>query len=134
MEEFYIEYFIENKYESQVRKANFQLLVIPETNQQQKVLDLKIFCSENQEIHISKNIFGFDIITYYIAKPFTGFWFKLIAQVQNQAFNPFKVSPLLPETEYEIINSDDFQIDNHLFLTETELTKMPASVNSVFPE
>lgn len=134
MEEFNIEYFIENKYELPVRKANFQLLVIPESNQQQKVIDLKIFCSENQEMHISKNIFGFEIITYYIAKPFSDFWFKLIARVQNHEFNPFKVSPLLPETEYEIINSDDFQIDNHLFLTETELTRMPASVNCVFPE
>jgi len=134
MEEFYIEYYIENKYEAPVRKANFQLLVIPESNQQQKVTDLKIFCSENQEPYLSKNIFGFDIITYYVAKPFTEFWFKLIARVQNQEFNPFRVSPLLPNVEFEIINSAGFQIDNHLFLTETELTRMPATVNYTFPE
>ncbi len=134
MEEFNIEYFIENKYELPVRKANFQLLVIPESNQQQKVIDLKIFCSENQEMHISKNIFGFEIITYYISKPFSDFRFKLIAQVQKQKFNPFKVSPLLPETEYEIINSEDFLIDNHLSLSETELTRMPVLVNYSFPE
>jgi len=42
MEEFYIEYYIENKYEAPVRKANFQLLVIPESNKKEKGKDLKI--------------------------------------------------------------------------------------------
>ena len=134
MEEFYIDYFIENKYEFPVRKANFQLLVIPETSENQKVLDCKLFCSENQEIHFSKNIFGFDTISYYVSKPFTHFWFKLMVRIQNQEFNPFKISPLLPIEEFELINSLDFRIDNHLFLTETELTKMPKYLAISFPE
>lgn len=134
MEEFYIEYFIENKYELPVRKANFQLLVIPESNEHQKVTDSKFYCSENQEMHISKNIFGFDTINYYITNPFTEFWFKLFVRIQNQEFNPFPVSPLLPDEEFELINSLGFQIDNHLFLSETELTKMPLKSSSTFPK
>ena len=133
MEEFYIEYFIENIYESPVRKANFQLLVIPESNSQQNVSDLKFYCSENQEIHLSKNIFGFEIITYYISNPFSNFWFKLSAKILKQKINPFYVSPLLPSDEFELIQSLDFQIDNHLYLSSTPLTQMPPVVNYTFP-
>lgn len=133
MEEFSIEYFIENKYDTEVRKANFQLLIIPENNSGQKVLEYQFSCSENQESFISKNIFGFDIISYYVAKPFTEFWFKLKVKIQKQEFNPFYISPLLPNNEFEIIDSIDFKIDNHLFLTSTELTQLPKSVNVSFP-
>jgi hypothetical protein len=56
MEEFYIEYYIENNYEVPVRKANFQLLVIPESNQQQKVTDLKISAPKTRN-HISRKTF-----------------------------------------------------------------------------
>ncbi len=133
MEEFSIEYFIENKYDSEVRKATFQLLLIPENNDGQKVVEYKFFCSENQESFISRNIFGFDIISYYIVKPFTEFWFKLSVKLQKQEFNPFYISPLLPNIEFELINTIDFQIDNHVFLSSTELTQMPLLVNASFP-
>ncbi len=133
MEEFSIEYIIENKYDSIVRKANFQLLIIPENNSGQKVIDYKYICSDNQDIFVSKNIFGFDIISYYITKPFTEFWFKLSVNVQKQEFNPFYISPFLPKDEFELINSNDFRIDNHIFLSSTELTQMPLSVNVSFP-
>jgi transglutaminase-like putative cysteine protease len=133
MEEFYIEYFIENKYESPVRKANFQLLVIPDSGTQ-NVQELKFYCSENQETLISKNIFGFEIINYYISNPFTEFWFKLSAKIAKPEINPFYISPLLPSDEYELIHSLDFQIDNSLFLSSTELTKMPGIISCTFPE
>jgi transglutaminase-like putative cysteine protease len=133
MEEFYIEYFIENKYEAPVRKANFQLLVIPDSGTQ-KVSELKFYCSENQEMHLSKNIFGFETINYYISQPFTEFWFRLSAKIQKQEINPFYVSPLLPSDEFELLHSLDFQIDNSLFLSSTDLTKMPPVVNCSFPE
>ncbi|HSM46761.1 MAG TPA: transglutaminase family protein [Draconibacterium sp.] len=133
MQEFDIEYFIENKYEQPVRKANFQLLVIPDSNPQQKVMDLKFYCSENQDIHRSKNIFGFETITWYIGKPFSEFWFKMTAKIQKPDINPFYVSPLMPKEEYELIQSPDFQVDNHLFLSSTPLTQMPAVVSCNFP-
>jgi len=134
MEEFYIEYFIENKYEVPVRKANFQLLVTPESNQHQKVTDINYYCSEDQEVSLSRNIFGFENINFYISKPFSEFWFKLSAKVQKPEINPFYISPLFPSDEYQLIHSLDFQIDNHLFLRETELTKMPSGIDCTFPE
>jgi transglutaminase-like putative cysteine protease len=134
MEDFYIEYFIENKYESPVRKANFQLLVIPFSSAEQVVSELKFYCSESQEGHLSKNGFGFDAISYYINTPFTEFWFKLSAKIKKKEINPFYVSPLLPTYEYELIHSLDFQIDNSLFLSSTDLTKMPMITNCTFPQ
>jgi len=134
MQEFDLEYSIENKYESPVRKANFQLLVIPDSDANQKVLDLKFTCSENQEVHLSKNIFGFQIIQYYIGKPFTEFWFKLSAKIEKNEINPFYPSPLAPADEFEFVTSLDFQIDNYLFLSPTPLTKLPEIVYYTFPE
>jgi len=134
MEEFYIEYFIENKYEMPVRKANFQLLVIPESSSVQILQDVKFYCSESQEMYRSKNIFGFDIISYYVTNPFSEFWFKLSAKIQKPEINPFLISPLLPEDEFKLIHSLDYQIDHQMFLSPTQLTKMPAEVNLPFSE
>jgi len=58
----------------------------------------------------------------------------MTANIQTQEINPFYISPLLPTDEYELIHSLDFQIDNNLFLSSTELTKIPAVVNISFPE
>jgi len=132
MEEFYIEYFIENKYEAPVRKANFQLLVIPDS-ETQKVQELKFYCSENQEMHLSKNIFGFETVSYYISNPFSEFWFKLSAKILKPKINPFYISPLLPSDELKLIHSLDFQIDNNLFLSSTPLTQLPPVVYYTFP-
>lgn len=133
MQEFNLAYFIENKYDSPVRKANFQLLVIPCSDSQQKVMDLKFYSSEEKEMSTSKNIFGFDTINYYIGKPFTEFWFKLSATIQREEINPFVVSPLAPEEESILIHSLDFQIDNYLLLLSTPLTKMPVDATIPFP-
>lgn len=133
MEEFYLEYFIENRYASPVRKANFQLLVIPESSPFQTVQEIKFSSGSEQEMHISKNVFGFETINYYINKPFSEFWFKLSAKILKPEINPFYVSPLLPENEFDLINSIDFQIDNFLFLRSTNLTKMPFENELQFP-
>ena len=113
MIEFDLQYIIENKYENPVRKANFQLLVIPDSNKEQKVRDLKFSCSGSQEMHISKNIFGFKTIQYYIDKPFSEFRFKLSAKIDRNELNPFILSPLTPFEEFQQIQLSDFYIDNY---------------------
>ena len=134
MNEFDLEYIIENNYEKPVRRANFQLLVIPDSGKDQKVSDLKFYCSGTQDMHLSKNIFGFKTIQYYIDKPFTEFWFKLSAKIERPEVNPFRLSPLTSHAEYEEINLSDFQIDNYLFLSITNLTRLPSSAAFPFHE
>jgi len=133
MEEFDLQYSIENRYENTVRKANFLLHVIPDSNFGQKVLDVKFSCSGGLEMHVSKNIFEFKTIHCYIDKPFSEFWFKLSAKIHKNLINPFYVSPLSPNEEYEKLNSLDFFIDNNLFLSSTHLTKLPLDVDIPFP-
>ena len=134
MEEFYLEYFIENKYETPVRKATFQLLVIPDSSKDQSIFDLKFSCIRNHEMHVSTNLFGFRTINCYIDKPFDEFWFRLYSKIQKPEINPFLVSPMMPDDEFAMLNSLDFYIDNFLFLTPTILTTLPTSVNFSFPE
>ena len=132
MEEFHLEYSIENKYESPVRKANFQLLVLPDSTDQE-LLDLKISCSCGIEPGSTKNAFGFEMLTYYLGLPFTEFWFKLSARIQKNELNPFQVSPYSPDIEFNILHSLDFLIDHYLFLQATPLTKMPSQSANLFP-
>jgi transglutaminase-like putative cysteine protease len=134
MHEFFLEYVIENIYDPPVRKANFQLLVIPDSNPQQDVQDLKLYSPENPEPHLSKNIFGFETINYYIGKPFSEFRFKLNARILKPEFNSFYISHLHPDDEFNLINSIEFRIDNNLFLSSTPLTKLPSVVHYSFPE
>jgi len=109
------------------------LLVIPDFNAEQKVLDLKFSCSGNQEMHITRNVFEFKTIHCYIDKPFSEFWFKLSAKIQKKVINPFELSPLSPIEEFEKLNSLEFYIDNHLYLSSTHLTKLPSLPDVVFP-
>jgi len=132
MDEFEIQYRIENKYENQVRKANFQLLVIPEYSSGQKVSDIKFATSGAHEIHFSKNIFGFKTINYYIDRPFSEFWFKLSAKIEKAELNPYAISPWTAIAEYEEIQSLDFFIDNALFLCATDLTSLPLGSDFLF--
>ena len=133
MIEFELQYSIENNYEKPVRRANFQLLVIPDSSKDQKISNLKFECSGKQEMHLSKNIFGFKTIQYYIDKPFTEFWFKLSAKIERPELNPFRLSLGSSYAEYEEINFLDFQIDHCLFLSATDLTTLPSSNSLAFP-
>jgi hypothetical protein len=133
MDEFEIQYRIENRYEHQVRKANFQLLVIPESSREQKVTDLKFATSCALDIHFSRNIFGFKTIQYFIDTPFTEFWFTLSAKLEKGEINPYVVSPWSTAAEYEEIRSLDFYIDNSLFISATDLTIFPLGGDFSFP-
>ena len=133
MDEFEIQYHIENRYENQVRKANFQLLVVPESNREQKVSELKFATSGDYQIHFSKNIFGFKTIQYFVDTPFTEFKFSLSAKIEKAEFNPYSLSPWSSFAEYEEIRSLDFRIDNAIFLSATDLTRFPIGGDFEFP-
>ena len=133
MEEFYIEYSIENSYESQVKKANYELLLLPATNPVQVLKEFTISCSEEIVPFSSPNIFGFDKLSYYIDKPFTTISFTLFAKVEIQKVNPFTITQLTSFDELRIIQSDEFQIDNVLFARPTTLTTIPKGNSVEFP-
>ena len=133
MEEYNIEYIIENRYEKPVRSAYYQLLVIPCINDWQHVKEVKYFCSGNKEMHTSKNIFGFNTLSYNVREAFNEFHFRLEAKVIKPLMNPFYVSPLLPYSEFEMLYSINFQIDNHRYLSQTKLTQLPAILSCTFP-
>jgi len=133
MQTFSLAYYIQSKYSSPVKRANYQLLILPEINEHQSVKDLKIDCSISEDHHIAKNLFGFNLIHYYSSNPITEFWFKLTATVTKQEVNPFPVSLLYAKEEYNLMSSLDFKIEYHRFLLETPLTKLPEHAPIVFP-
>lgn len=134
MEVYQLAYHIKNTYTAPVKKANFQLLVLPNIYSGQIVEELKIECSLDREAHFSKNSFGFDLIQYYSKQSISEFWFKLSAIVKKEKNNPFPVSTLTPIREFELLNSLEFKIEHHRFLLSTELTKMPDHAPISFPK
>ena len=133
MEEFYIEYSIENVYESPVKKAHYELLILPTSHATQKLKELTIVCTDDSIPFTSPNIFGFDRLSYYIDKPFSVFGIQLFAKVEIEKVNPFLVTSLSPFDELRILQSHEFFIDNYLFQKPTSLTTIPKDNTVYFP-
>ncbi len=133
MVEFDIQYNIVNKYDNPVRKASFQLLVVPYRIHEQKVLEQSITCIPEVEVHCSPNSFGFDTLNFYINKPFSEFQFTYTAKVQKNRINPYNFIPFPVDFEQDMMTDFDFYIQHHLYLTPTALTSLNAAEVQQFP-
>ena len=131
---YHLKYRIENNYESPVQKANYRLLLIPDTTDSQKILEMNYVCSPYAEGHVSRNIYGFKTINYRIDKPFVQFTFDLKLSVEKKQVNPFDFILLPPQEEYEWINSVDTFLKHHLFLRQTPLTCIQQEALTLFPQ
>lgn len=134
MVEFDIHYSIVNKYDNPVRKASYQLLVMPYRIHEQKILKREIACSPNVKEHLSTNIFGFETIHFYIDQTFREFKFEFFARIRKNKINPYNFLPFPVEFEQSVMENASFYIDYHLFLTPTSLTKLPVNELNQFPE
>lgn len=133
MEAYSIAYRIENKYEHEVKKADFRFLLVPANTQTQQILGEELACSFENGLHRSKNYFGFDMLSCHIEEAFSEFTLQYKARVQVTPTNPFTASPLTPAQEFALLTGHAFKIDYHLFLTPTVLTQLPPGTQNSFP-
>ena len=124
MNEFQISYQINNSYENEIRKAFFQLLVIPEHTKNCRIIELQTDCSLKNSEFVTSNYFGFKVLQYASKTPIKGFDFELKVKVQIDTLNPFDFIPTEVNEELAIINTIDFQLEHALFLRSTPLTEI----------
>jgi transglutaminase-like putative cysteine protease len=131
---YHVKYQIENNYESPVQKANYRLLVIPDTTDSQKITEMNYACSPVAEGYVSKNIYGFKTLNYRIDKPFVQFTFELNLSLEKKQVNPFDFILLSPKEEYQWVYSMDTYLKHHLFLRQTPLTFIAKEALAPFPQ
>jgi transglutaminase-like putative cysteine protease len=117
-----IVYKTENVYTDIVKEAIFDILVLPTNTDYQELISWNTYNSLKEPIFIYKNLFGYDVIRIRSSKPFSRFEFKLEAEVNVKKINPFDFKPLPLEEELKILKSDEFRIDNYIYLKKTKYT------------
>lgn len=122
MKEFKIEYQTTNHYEEGVSDAIFEILVRPCNDNTQVVTQSKQNCSLSSEFFDQKNFFGFHVQRLRTTKSFKTFKYNLSCKVQ-------KVEPPVPlgkvslKEQLEVLDSNDFYVDNHFFIQQSAFTK-----------
>lgn len=128
-----LHYKIKNTYRTPVKRANYQILIIPMESEQQELKSFKISCSLGQTPGFEQNHFGFESMQFYIDSPFYEVDFEFDAEVEIKETNPFDFNSLDKMNEFAIISSNEFYIDNHLYLAPTELTTLDEKHSAYFP-
>ena len=120
-----ITYSTQNSYTPAVREAVLEFLVLPATNSEQEVFDIKVEINPSGKYYWGKNMFGFEVLRCRLKNPVSEFQFKLTAHVKREVVNPFGFIPLSIEEERELLESETFIVDHYLFLSSGTLTKLP---------
>lgn len=124
MNDYTISYTIENSYEKLVKKAFFQLMVLPCEDARQEILDFEISCSLQDTEHRTSNLFGFSLLQYTSAKPIQAFRFQLDFNVRIDHHNPYDFLTAQPDEEIQIMQDDSFWLEHALFLRPTDLVDL----------
>lgn len=124
MAEYNIKYNIVNQYEEMVKRASFQLRVLPFTQKGTTVSEVALTCSENVHAVLSSSNFGFQVYQLNIEKPFREISFHFNAIVNILEKNPFDFLSLSLNDEFPLLQEASFKIDNHWFLRQTDLTEI----------
>jgi transglutaminase-like putative cysteine protease len=122
MAEFDIQYQSHNSYNETVKEAIFEFCIVPCNDVTQILIDFKTSNSLVESSFSYKNVFGFEINRIRTSKPFTKFNFTLNARVDKKYFELPQYAFLSLQEEAELLASNDFFIEHHLFLNKTFYT------------
>lgn len=126
-----ITYHTQNNYSSLIREAVLEFLVFPASLPYQKIEKIHFEHEPVSNYYTGKNMFGFEFLRFRLRNLQGNFKFTLQATVNNQKVNPFDFQILPPEEELKIIKSNDYIIDNYLFLGDGKYTQIPGDY--IFP-
>ena len=126
-------YTAENSYEHWVHKADWQFLIIPETNASQEFISIEFTNSINAVNHFSINGYGFPTIRIHPKQQFKEISFKAAFTLLKKEVNPFAFEPPKdPKEAYKKIGKLDFKVDFESFLTPTPYTLIPQKHHDIY--
>ncbi|WP_158977656.1 transglutaminase family protein [Cellulophaga sp. L1A9] len=131
--EYSITYNTKNTYENLVHSAYWQFLIIPATNDNQELVEIKFENSLGTNNEFSINGYGFETIRISPKKEFNEIEFKAHFQLLKKDVNPFdfEITSTM-EADYNKLNSLEFKVDHHQFLKDTHFTTLPQSNQAIF--
>jgi hypothetical protein len=116
-----IHYHTINVYDGLVKEALFDLLVLPCNDMHQRLTQHRIQTSVPSSVSGYRNSFGFEVVRVKTLEPFHNFELNMYAAAEvNHSIGHFPT--LGVAAQHELLNSHDFFIDNHLYLTPSPLT------------
>lgn len=125
-------YNTKNVYSAPVRDAVLEFLVLPALLPNQRIDKLRFSFEPEASYYTGQNFFGFDFLRFRLKEIKESFSFSMSASVTKEESNPFDFSVLSREEELRILKSDEFLIDNYLYLAESDQTSIPESY--LFPQ
>ncbi|TFG73743.1 MAG: transglutaminase family protein [Flavobacteriales bacterium] len=128
-----IHYTAENSYEHWVHKADWQFLIIPETNATQKFVSVEFSNSINAVNQFSINGYGFPTIRIHPKQQFKEISFEASFKLIKKEVNPYDFKSHSNAAEaFRKIEELDFKVDFESFLYPTPYTAMPSKYQEIF--
>lgn len=125
MPNYHVEYETWNEYQNHVGESFFAFLVLPCSDEKQRLTQYKFVNSIDEPSYVGSNHYGFQQITFRTLKPFNKLRIHLTCDVHVSRINPFEFKPLEVEQEKEYYDDLDFQIEHHPFTQVTPFTTLP---------
>jgi transglutaminase-like putative cysteine protease len=119
-----ITYETENYYNYPVREAVLELMVLPEESGIQKNLNFAVQNSMEVEPWVAWSLYGAKLIRFRVPRKFCSFKVTVHSSIEVSDYNPFDFLPIAEEEQIAAINSFDFAIDFHRYLSGTTLTRV----------
>ena len=121
-----IRYEAGNSYQHVVQEALFEFLVLPCENSTQAIKEVEVTNSLNRPVFRAKNPFGYDILCFRVDEPFTYLGFTAACLVEKQEnILPSVEESLSQEEEQQVLQSEDFLVDQYLNIMPHALKRLP---------
>ena len=131
--EYTVTYKAENNYENFVDDATWQFLIVPETNDTQKLIRVDFENSLNAKFEYSINGLGFQTIRVSPKQNFKHIDFKGSFKLIKKNLNPFEQIPVFNIVEnYKELETLGFRVDFEPYLRNTSYTSLPKSSGSIY--
>lgn len=127
MAEFDIHYQSNNIYDEPVSEAIFEFCIVPCNDHSQTLTACSIANSLDESIFTYKNGLGFEINRVRTTKSFKKFKIALSARIDKKELELPDYTSLSIAEEKKLIKSNDFFIENHLFMRKTPFTTISKS-------
>jgi len=125
MPAYQITYNTQNVYSAPVRDVVLEFLVFPAEKNDQHIEKRDFSFAPESEFYTGQNFYGFEFVRFRLKEIRESISFSMNATVIKDEGNPFAIKLLTKKEEQNILNSDEFQIDNYLFLAESDPTQIP---------
>lgn len=123
-----VHYQTTNTYENSVKEALIALLVLPVSDEAQRIISYALENNQGVKHYLQPNLYGFNQIMMRVPKHFKDLEIDFQCILEVDDINPYEYLEKTLEEENEMIHSLSFQIDNQRFLKQSESTKIAKSI------